>query len=72
MEALRAEMSFAEICRKYSISESQFYKWNKELLRGGKKRLSSGITREVASSEVFRGLIKSTPKRAYCLFSTTV
>ncbi|MBV2196118.1 MAG: DUF4411 family protein [Flavobacterium sp.] len=32
MEALRAEMSVAELCRKYSINESQFYKWNKEFL----------------------------------------
>lgn len=28
-EALRAKMSVAELCRKYSINESQFYKWNK-------------------------------------------
>ena len=40
MEALRAEMSVAELCRKYSINESQFYKWNKEFLEAGKKRLS--------------------------------
>ena len=32
MEALRAEMSIAELCRKYSIQDSQFYKWNKEFL----------------------------------------
>ncbi len=30
MEALRAEMSVSELCRKYSIQESQFYKWNRE------------------------------------------
>ncbi len=30
MEALQAEMSVAELCRKYSINKSQFYKWNKE------------------------------------------
>ena len=40
MEALRAEMSVAELCRKYSINESQFYKWNKEFLEAGKKRLA--------------------------------
>ena len=32
MEAVRAEMSITELCRKYSINESQFYKWNKEFL----------------------------------------
>ena len=52
MEALRAEMSVAELCRKYSINESQFYKWNKEFLEAGKKRLSGDTTREATSDEV--------------------
>ena len=52
MEALRAEMSVAELCRKYSINESQFYKWNKEFLEAGKKRLAGDVTREAASDEV--------------------
>ncbi len=45
MEALRAEMSVAELCRKYSINESQFYKWNKEFLEAGKKRLSGDTSK---------------------------
>ena len=52
MEALRAEMSVAELCRKYSINESQFYKWNKEFLEAGKKRLAGDVTREATSDEV--------------------
>jgi transposase len=52
IEALRAEMSIAELCRKYSINESQFYKWNKEFLEAGKKRLSGDTTREATSDEV--------------------
>lgn len=52
MEALRAEISVSELCRKYSISQSQFYKWNKEFLEAGKKRLSGDITREATSDEV--------------------
>lgn len=52
MEALRAEMSIAELCRKYSIHESQFFKWNKEFLEAGKKRLSGDTTREATSDEV--------------------
>ena len=52
MEALRAEVSVAELCRKYSIQESQFYKWNKEFLEAGKKRLSGDTTREATSDEV--------------------
>ncbi|WP_291077822.1 transposase [Empedobacter sp. UBA5528] len=45
MEALRAETSVAELCRKYSISQSQFNKWNKEFLEAGKKRLSGDVKR---------------------------
>jgi len=52
LEALRAEMSVADLCRKYSINESQFYKWNKEFLEAGKKRLSGDTTREATSDEV--------------------
>lgn len=52
MEALRAEESVAEICRKYSIQESQFYAWNKVFLKAGKKRLSGDTTREATSDEV--------------------
>ena len=52
MEALRAEMSVEELCRKYSINESQFYKWNKEFLEPGKKRLAGDTTREATSDEV--------------------
>jgi transposase len=52
MEALRAEVSVAELCRKYSINASQFYKWNKEFLEAGKKRLSGDTTREATSDEV--------------------
>jgi transposase len=52
MEALRAETSIAELCRKYTINESQFYKWNKEFLEAGKKRLAGDTTREATSDEV--------------------
>jgi transposase len=52
MEAMRAELSVAEICRKYSIADAQFYKWNKEFLEAGKKRLSGDTTREATSDEV--------------------
>lgn len=52
MEAMRGEMSVAEICRKYSIADAQFYKWNKEFLEAGKKRLAGDTTREATSDEV--------------------
>lgn len=52
MEGIRAETSVAELCRKYSIAQSQFYAWNKEFLEAGKKRLAGDITREATSDEV--------------------
>lgn len=52
MEAFRGEISVKEICRKYALNESQFYKWNKEFLEAGKKRLSGDTTREATSDEV--------------------
>lgn len=52
MEAIRGETSVAEICRKYGIHQTQFYKWNKEFLEAGKKRLAGDTTREATSDEV--------------------
>ena len=52
MEGLRAETSVAELCRKHQINESQFYKWNKEFMEAGKKRLEGDQTREATNDEV--------------------
>lgn len=52
MEALRGESSTSEICRKHGIAQSLFYKWNKEFMEAGKKRLNGDTTREATSDEV--------------------
>lgn len=52
MEGLRAETSVAELCRKHSIAQSQFYSWNKEFMEAGKKRLNGDVIREATSDEV--------------------
>lgn len=52
MEGIRGEMSIGELCRKYGISEPTYYKWNKEFIEAGKKRLSGDETREATSDEV--------------------
>lgn len=57
MEGMRAELSVAELCRKYGISGPTYYKWNKEFIEAGKKRLSGDETREATSDEV-KGLRK--------------
>ena len=50
--AIRGKTSVAEICRKHGIAQSMFYKWNKEFLEAGKKRLAGDVTREATSDEV--------------------
>ena len=52
MEAQRGESSVAEICRKHAINQAMFYKWNKEFMEAGKKRLAGDTTREATSDEV--------------------
>lgn len=52
MKTKRAEMSVAELCRKYPINESQFYKWNKEFLEACEKHSADDTTREATSDEV--------------------
>jgi transposase len=47
MEAIRGEQSVAEICRQHDIHQTQFYKWNKEFLEAGKKRLSGDTTEKL-------------------------
>ena len=52
MEGMRGEMTIAELCRKYGIGDATYYKWNKEFIEAGKKRLSGDEVREATSDEV--------------------
>ena len=52
MEGIRGEHSIAELCRKYGIFDSTYYKWNKEFIETGKARLDGDIIREATSDEV--------------------
>jgi transposase len=52
MEGIRSEVSIAELCRRYGIAEATYYKWNKEFIEAGKKRLSGDEVRQATSSEV--------------------
>jgi transposase len=52
LEGLRGEDSIAEICRREGIHPSQYYKWSKEFLEAGKKRLNGDMAREATSTEV--------------------
>lgn len=52
LEGLRGEESIAELCRKEGINPNTYYKWSKEFLEAGKKRLQGDTEREATSSEV--------------------
>ena len=52
LEGLRGEDSIAELCRREGINSNVYYRWSKEFLEAGKKRLSGDTAREVTSEEV--------------------
>lgn len=52
MEGIRQEQSVAVLCRKYGISSSTFYTWNKEFIEAGKRQLSGDTIRQATSEEV--------------------
>ena len=41
-DGLRGEESIAELCRREGIAQSIYYKWSKEFLEAGKRRLAGG------------------------------
>ena len=49
---LRGEDSIAELCRKQGIHQNLYYRWSKEFLEAGKKRLAGDTAREATSEEV--------------------
>jgi transposase len=52
LEGLRGENSIAELCRREGINANLYYRWSKEFLEAGKKRLAGDTTREATSDEV--------------------
>ena len=52
LEGLRGEDSIAELCRREDINSNVYYRWSKEFLEAGKKRLSGDTVREATSDEV--------------------
>ena len=52
LDGLRGEDSIAELCRREGINSNVYYRWSKEFLEAGKKRLSGDVTREATSDEV--------------------
>ena len=52
LEGLRGEDSIAELCRREGIAQNLFYRWSKDFLEAGKKRLAGDTARAATSDEV--------------------
>ena len=52
LAGLRGEDSIAELCRREGINQNLYYRWSKEFLEAGKKRLAGDTAREATPDEV--------------------
>ena len=52
LEGMRGEESISAICRREGISPNLYYRWSKDFLEAGKKRLNGDTVREANSREV--------------------
>ena len=52
LEGLRGEESISAICRREGIAPNLYYRWSKDFLEAGRKRLMGDTLREANSSEV--------------------
>jgi len=52
VEGMRGETSIAELCRREGIAQNLYYRWSKDFIESGKKRLDGDTLREANTSEV--------------------
>jgi putative transposase len=52
VEGLRGEDSIAELCRREGIAQGVYYKWSKDFMEAGKKRLAGDTARAANNEEV--------------------
>ena len=52
LDGLRGESSIAELCRQECINSNLYYRWSKDSLEAGEKRLSGDTVREANNDEV--------------------
>jgi transposase len=52
LEGLRGEESIAELCRREGIVQNLYYRWSKDFLEAGKKRLAGDTARAATTDEV--------------------
>jgi transposase len=71
LDGLRGEDSIAELCRKEGISQGVYYKWSKDFMEAGKKRLAGDIVRQANTSEV-KGLRSEARELKECVAELTL
>ena len=52
LDGLRGEDSIAELCRREGISQGIYYKWSKDFMEAGKRRLAGDTARAANTDEV--------------------
>ena len=52
LEGLKGEESVAEICRLEGIAPALYYRWSKDFIEAGKRRLNGDTVREANTNEV--------------------
>ena len=52
LEGLKGEVSIAELCRREGIHPNHYYRWSKDFLEAGKKRLNGDTQREANAEDV--------------------
>jgi transposase len=54
LDGLRGEDSIAELCRREGISKGFYYKWSKDFMEVGKKRLAGDTARAASLTSALR------------------
>ncbi len=52
LEGLKGEESISEICRREGIAPALYYRWSKDFIEAGKRRLNGDTVREANTTEV--------------------
>ena len=52
LEGMRGEDTISAICRKHGIHVNNYFKWSKDFIEAGKRRLSGDTLREATRDEV--------------------
>jgi hypothetical protein len=71
LEGLRGEESVAELCRREGLAPNLDYRWSKEFLEAGKKRLLGDTTREATAVLISGHLWRVPSASIYAVFVQT-